>query len=122
MSITYTWELPRDSTAPGQGRWRMRELLADNVEAIDAELVITELITNAWKHGTGSDPITVSAELFDDALHVEVCGASDHDPELRAEVGASDGRGLLLIDGLVQEWGFDRRGGVVCVWARVSLH
>lgn len=119
MSITYTWELPRDSTAPGQGRWRVREVAADKTEAIDAELVVTELITNAWKHGCGGDPITLRVEVRDDSLHLEVCGEAEGDP-IRgagdAEVGPG-GRGLLMIDELADRWGFDRTGNTVCVWA-----
>ena len=119
MSATYTWELPRDSTAPAQGRWRVREVASNDREAVDAELVVTELITNAWKHGAGDLPITLRVEVRDDALHLEVCGESASDPMRSAsgEGSESSGRGLMMIDGLTDSWGFERNGSNLCVWA-----
>lgn len=121
MSMTYTWELPRDSTAPGQGRWHVRELLSDSIEAIDAELVVTELITNAWKHGSGNDRMTLQATLLDGSLRLEVCGQAAGDPLMRKDADAANGRGLLLIEDLADDWGFERSGDSVCVWALVSF-
>lgn len=121
MPLTFTWDLPHDSTAPGQGRWHMREMLANNTEAIDAELVVTELITNAWKHGTGTGVITLRADLFDDHLRIEVCGEASDDPTVRTDPEESGGRGLLLIEGLATGWGFHRDGDLLCVWAEIEL-
>ena len=124
LSVTFTWTLPHDSRAPAQGRWHLRELASNAIEAADAELVVTELITNAWKHGYGE--ITLRVEVAEEVMHIEVCSASDDDPRATTLGGASedaveaDGRGLLLIEGLAKRWGFDRRGSVVCVWADVS--
>lgn len=123
MSVTYTWELPRNSTAPAQGRWHVREVASNDREAVDAELVVTELITNAWKHGAGDLPITLRVEVRDDALRVEVCGESAHDP-IRAtsdDGSESSGRGLMMIDGLADSWGYERNGSNLCVWASL-LH
>lgn len=99
----------------------MRELLSDNTEAVDAELVVSELVTNAWKHGTGDDPITLTARLGDGGLRIEVCGAARGEPARQADSDSAGGRGLLLIDELVETWGFERRDNVVCVWAQIPL-
>lgn len=120
MPVSYTWELPADSTAPGQGRWHMRELFADDIEAVDAELVVTELITNAWRHGRG--PITLRAELLDDGVRIEVCSESSDMPRARSDATQSGGRGLLLINELTDEWGYETDGSRLCVWAHVSLY
>ena len=119
MSVTYTWELPRDSTAPAQGRWHVRGVTSNDREAVDAELVVTELITNAWKHGAGDLPITLRVEVRDDALHLEVCGESASDPVSSQQTAGSDsgGRGLMMIDGLADSWGYERNGSNLCVWA-----
>lgn len=118
MSVKYSWELPADSTAPGQGRWHMRELLSADTEAIDAELVVTELITNAWRHGRG--PITFQAEMRDNGIVVRVCSDSDDDPHVETDAGGAGGRGLLLIGELTRSWGFEREGDRLCVWAEVA--
>ncbi len=121
MSATQTWELPADATAPGQARWHLRQLLSGNEEAIDAELVATELITNAWRHGRG--PITLQADVRSDGLLLRVCSASDFEPTVRvdSDSGADDsgGRGLLLIEELTTAWGFERNGEQLCVWAQI---
>lgn len=121
MSADYTWQLPRDSTAPGQARWHMRELLANDIEAVDAELVVSELVTNAWKHGQGEGSITLHAQLRDGGVRLEVCGAASGEPRIETESDSSGGRGLLLIDGLARMWGHERRGELVCVWAEIAL-
>lgn len=121
MGATFTWELPRDSTAPAQGRWHVRGVTSNDTEAVDAELVVTELITNAWKHGCGEAPITLHVEVDDAALRIQVCGEAEGDP-VRAFDGAEcdpSGRGLLMIDELAAAWGFERDGDTVCVWADV---
>ena len=119
MSVTYTWELPRDSTAPAQGRWHVRGVTSNDREAGDAELVVTELITNAWKHGSGDGPITLRVEVRDDAMRLEVCGESASDPVSSQQTAGSDsgGRGLMMIDGLADSWGYERNGSNLCVWA-----
>lgn len=118
MAASHTWVLPADSTAPGQARWHLRELLSDDTEALDAELVATELITNAWRHGRG--PITLRAELREHCLFLEVCSESDTEPAVRTESGEGSGRGLLLIEELTHGWGFRRNDTHLCVWAEIS--
>lgn len=119
MTASYTWELPADATAPGQARWHLRQLLESDSEAIDAELVATELITNAWRHGRG--PITLIADLRPDCLMLEVCSESDAQPNVCTDAGGSSGRGLLLIEELTTAWGFTREGDQMCVWAEIAI-
>jgi len=118
MPVSFSWDLPADSTAPGQGRWHLRELLSNDTEALDAELVVTELITNAWRHGSG--PITLRVELREDCVFLEVCSESQDSPRIDKDPSDSGGRGLLMIEGLTRMWGFEHRGGLLCVWAEIS--
>lgn len=68
-----------------------------------AELGVTELLTNAWKHTSGDcellvretpDGVLIEVTDFDDALPVEKMPSAD----------AEDGRGLALLSALVDEW------------------
>ena len=118
MSVAYSWELPADSTAPGQGRWHVREVLTDRIEVADAELIVTELITNAWRYGRG--PITLRAELLEDGIRIEVCSESSDEPAIQTDASPAGGRGLLLIEELSRDWGYERAGDHLCVWAHVS--
>ncbi len=83
----------------------------------DAELVISELVTNALRHGLGD--IVVRTSLADgDLLQVSV---TDSGPELPAlqpvDPGRVGGVGLRIVDRLASEWGVASFPGGKTVWA-----
>ncbi|HUS61862.1 MAG TPA: SpoIIE family protein phosphatase [Acidimicrobiales bacterium] len=81
-----------------------------NGEAATAELLVSEVTTNALRYGT--PPYTVHIDVADD--HVEI-GVSDANPRLPTVVGdrlgpqsdrlAESGRGLALVTALASRWG-----------------
>ncbi|TNC27057.1 ATP-binding protein [Amycolatopsis alkalitolerans] len=85
----------------------------------DAQLVATELVTNAYDHAGGALGIRLAYEPGRGRLLVEVDDASDEPPE-RRESGVTDlrGRGLMLVGRLAEVWGSRARpGGGKTVWA-----
>jgi anti-sigma regulatory factor (Ser/Thr protein kinase) len=69
-----------------------------------AQLLISELVTNAVIHGRS--PVTVTADLSDGLLRVEVSDDNSRHPELRrADDRALDGRGMHIVDLLAARWG-----------------
>ncbi|HEV7884025.1 MAG TPA: ATP-binding protein [Solirubrobacteraceae bacterium] len=110
-------ELPRARVAPGDARRVLRNLCANHVEAdllVDAELLVSELVTNAIRHGEGD--ITLCARVDDDRLVVEVIDqGSGFEYELRRQdfehVG---GWGLDIVDDLSSRWGVHE--GTTHVW------
>jgi anti-sigma regulatory factor (Ser/Thr protein kinase) len=83
------------------------------------ELLVSELVTNAVRHGA-SDPhesILVRAHRTDGAVRVEVCDEGDgFDQRGEApEEMQPGGRGLLLVDRLASRWGV-LDGNPNCVW------
>jgi anti-sigma regulatory factor (Ser/Thr protein kinase) len=90
----------------------------------DAELVMSELVTNSVRHsgGTREQHVIVRAELTDTALRLEV-----EDPGRRrvvairaARPGIAGGFGLNLVEQLSRSWGVQRpNGGGTTVWADV---
>ncbi|MEV5824082.1 ATP-binding protein [Spirillospora sp. NPDC052242] len=106
----------RDFVAVTFGAWR----LDDDV----ARTVISELATNAIRHGSrAGDPVVVRAYRRDDgAAVVEAWDVSDAPPIVRpVDFAAESGRGLLLIEALVRRWGTRplSEGGKV-VWAELE--
>ncbi|HET7017120.1 MAG TPA: ATP-binding protein [Streptosporangiaceae bacterium] len=79
--------------------------LAEHAEL--AELIISELVTNAIVHGTGLIEVGLSYE--DGSLRVHVHDQGDRRPIRRHPDGDwEDGRGLALIDGLIEQYGGSR--------------
>lgn len=98
-----------------------------------AELLVSELITNAIKHAGGLmdppdeligdiPPVILSVSRFD-ALLIQVWDVSS-EPVIRRMAAEDDidGRGLDLVDALAKEWGCDvlETGGKV-VWFAIDL-
>jgi anti-sigma regulatory factor (Ser/Thr protein kinase) len=126
------WQLettmPADRTAPGAARAIVEAQLAKRLKlpsrtpiVDDALLVVDELVTNAVL--TGAANVTVSIELHDAELKIEVADGADGWPELRsASPSDSSGRGLALVDALSEAWGVRRRRPVgKSVWARLTV-
>ncbi|WP_053170393.1 SpoIIE family protein phosphatase [Streptomyces sp. SBT349] len=95
------------------GEWRLTEI------AFITELLLTELITNAMRHGTG--PIRVRL-LRDRTLICEVSDGSSTSPHLRNAAATDEGgRGLFLIAQYADRWGtrYTQEGKVI--WAEQRL-
>lgn len=99
-----------DLKAVGQVRRELRELLrhrcgADTAQV--AELLVTELVTNALVHTEGG--AEVSASVKGARLRVEVRDGAARRP--RPYVPSADdgthGRGLVLVEALADTWGVD---------------
>ncbi|AXE26813.1 ATP-binding protein [Streptomyces globosus] len=82
-------------------------------------LLISELVTNAVVH-TGC-PAVLRMLLGEPAVRVEVADASGRAPS-RRQAGAGDtgGRGLELVDGLADRWGWQREGAGKRIWCEVD--
>ncbi|MEU5992526.1 ATP-binding protein [Spirillospora sp. NPDC047418] len=94
--------------------------LADYV----ARTVVSELATNAITHGSQEgDLVVVRAYRRDDGFAVvEAWDRSDVAPVMRpVDYAAESGRGLLLMESLVRQWGTRplSEGGKV-VWAEIE--
>ncbi|WP_406059059.1 ATP-binding protein [Streptomyces sp. NBC_01077] len=89
-----------------------------------AALVLSELLTNAVRHGRvpGREIETHFARVAG-ALRIEVHDASEKRPLMALPVdGADGGWGLPLVDTLAAKWGIDdRRGPGKLVWAELVV-
>ncbi|GAA2006059.1 PAS domain S-box protein [Catenulispora subtropica] len=84
------------------------------------ELLTSELLTNAVRHGRGTGAVTLRLLCFHDRLTVEVTDHSSREPRARrAGVGDESGRGLMLVEALAQAWGTRPTGGGKTVWFTV---
>ncbi|MFF4759818.1 SpoIIE family protein phosphatase [Streptomyces sp. NPDC001292] len=116
------WDVPSDPAAVSPVRasctrqleaWGLQEL------AFTAELILSELVTNAIRYG--SAPVRVRM-LRDRSLICEVSDGSSTSPHLRrAKTTDEGGRGLFLVAQCSERWGtrYTARGKVI--WAEQSL-
>ena len=110
--------LPPQPSSVAEARHLVRELLGsagrDDL-AETATLLVSELVTNALLHAGTS--IDVTAAVDDTGLRVEVGDGSTHMPVRRRYAPtAGTGRGMLMLEQMVDDWGVSRHGRGKTVW------
>ncbi len=87
-----------------------------------SELLVSELVSNAFLHGRGPIHLFVSAEQVPaESIRVEVSNVGDGHPSLRrSNRGELSGRGLQLVEDLAKGWGAASVDGHTVVWFEVD--
>ncbi len=108
-NITARISLPHDASAPALARQFIDEH-RDHLDPSlieDAQLLVTEIVTNAVRHGRPQ--IVVELRLEPPALGIAVADAGAHMPDRPAvmpvDPAATGGRGLGIVDALATQWG-----------------
>ena len=98
--------------------------------ACDAELVVSELVTNAYeassraeKHFPDKPTIALRLSADDRLLTVEVWDRSPADPVVTPTEGDTEhGRGLMMVEAFSHDWGFYRTSEYLkTVWAQLVI-
>lgn len=83
----------------------------DDHELAVLELLVTETVSNAIRHGRGPVSLELSRDTATGSVHVAVHDGEPGAPVLRDVDGqATGGRGIALVDRLAQSWGTDLEG------------
>ncbi|MFC8100852.1 SpoIIE family protein phosphatase [Streptomyces sp. NPDC057363] len=118
-----TWDIPADPSLVAPVRKQVVEQLSAwaLLEAsFTAELVVSELVTNAIRYG--SSPIRLRLIHDTATLICEVSDTSHTAPHLRrAKTWDEGGRGLLLVAQLTQRWGSRHTTEGKTIWAELAL-
>jgi anti-sigma regulatory factor (Ser/Thr protein kinase) len=122
-------ELPGGSQAPGEARQTLTELLATRLDAtdlFDVTVLISELVTNAVRHGradAADATIVAHVAIAPDVLRIEVCdrGPGFTPPAAPAQRPEGGGNGLVLLASLSTSWGVAPADGGTCVWFEREL-
>ncbi|MFA1546805.1 ATP-binding protein [Actinomadura chokoriensis] len=111
--------------APGAARRFIGEWFQDRgiADAYIAQLIVSELVTNALLHGQAPIVVRVVVDESDGLPVLEVADGGDGLPRVQPESDtAINGRGLRMVSALAAEWGTRPlvEGGKV-TWAKCAL-
>ncbi len=97
-----------------------RRAYGNRVDAHDAQLVLSELATNAVMHA--GTPFSVAVRCDGSTVRISVQDRSSGQPIMRnGKPGALSGRGLRLISAVARAWGVEYRSDGKTVWAELPL-
>ncbi|MFF3322171.1 SpoIIE family protein phosphatase, partial [Streptomyces sp. NPDC002889] len=104
---TAAMDLPALSASVSDARvFLTKALSAWNCDGLadDAQLLVSEVVTNAIRHGQG--PVRLHVRRDSSEVTVEVSDHSHHPPQPRLAADDDEsGRGLILVDTLAGDWG-----------------
>ncbi len=87
----------------------------------DAALVVSELVTNALRHGAGT--VVLRASYVDERLSIAVTDSGDTLPrQLPIDADRIGGLGLHIVERVSAEWGVAPFPGGKTVWAVLAEH
>lgn len=116
--------LPPEPKAAAVARAHVRDLPLDEETVEVVSLLVTELVTNAVRHGRVTEDTRITVHLGvveDDLVRVDVVNDGpkfDAEPRARA-IDAEGGLGLQLVDKLADRWGVEGNGQTT-VWLEVK--
>lgn len=122
---SFALSLAASAEAPREARRALRGVLAPSLAPImlaDAELLLSELVSNSVEYGTAGEEIDVAAVRREDSLRVEV---TDRGPGFvgrpaAVSADAPRGRGLALVERVASRWGI-APGRRFVVWFEIDL-
>ncbi|MGO9495445.1 MAG: ATP-binding protein [Solirubrobacteraceae bacterium] len=120
--------IPGGDDGPTRARRSVRSLLEGQIPAStasDADLLVSELVTNSVVHAHVGPrrAVTVEVTTLDDRVRIAVTDPGSHlkpfmvppDPQ------TPGGLGLFLVDELCETWGVWQDLGLTCVWCELLL-
>jgi anti-sigma regulatory factor (Ser/Thr protein kinase) len=116
-------EVPNGPEAPQRARRLLEEFESriPNDVMIYARVVLSEIVTNSYKHSGAPDgaPIEITVKDSQDVLRLEVIDRSifDPTPETSDELRSAKW-GLVVVDRIADRWGRISEGGI---WAEFHL-
>lgn len=118
-ATSYTGVFRGEPDQVSQARREVAQYLEGCPAAEDAELVISELVTNAVLHSRSRHGmLTVHSERYPRYAWLEVTDAGgDWQP---GDDDGDGGRGLAIVTALAAEWGVDGDARSRTIWARIE--
>lgn len=125
MTVLGALTVPGAERSVAHARRFVRDMVGDGHPAVDdAELCTSELVTNAVVHTrSGDDGGRVTVTVARGGGVLEICvgddGAASDLPHVRAAPFAEDGRGIVIVTALADEWGVEAERDGTTTWFRL---
>ena len=120
-----TFEIPADRWSAIAARRAVAatvELWGLAVLRADAELVVSELISNAMMHAPGPSAYELRIEHNPPKMRLAVTDASVAEPAIRPrDGGRPGGQGLRIVAAIASAWGFQPAAAGKQVWAELDV-
>ncbi len=115
---TLNTDLPRSPDSVGAARRLVngRTTSLGFQQREDAALMVSELVTNAVRHGVGAISLRIDVEVG--TVRIEVADEGNVAVAPSPEPGANGGWGLRIVEQLADEWGV--LAGSTKVWFRLG--
>jgi anti-sigma regulatory factor (Ser/Thr protein kinase) len=97
--------------AAGEARTFVRSVLREHPRIEDALLSVSELVTNAVRHGPAGEELEILIDRHESAIRVSVhqrAGSFRVDRSHRTGLG---GLGLMIVEKVSDAWGVDNQSG-----------
>lgn len=89
--------------------------------AEDAQLVISELLTNVIKHAAGTLTVQLVVTGLDNGIRLALSDGSPRRPSVKnVPPDRPNGRGMMLVEALATRWGAETDGVGKTVWAELG--
>jgi anti-sigma regulatory factor (Ser/Thr protein kinase) len=113
-----TMDLPRSPESARRARQPVntRTKALDPQQRTDAALMVSELVTNALRHGVGTISLRIDVEPR--GVRIEVSDQGNVALSPSPTPGAHGGWGLRIVEQLADDWGI--REGSTRVWFRLD--
>jgi len=110
--------------APAQARAFVEATLEHRMCTKGVVLAVSELVTNVVRHEPTTTELTVSLDVAQASVHVQVHGNSDPADSVTAvaewpEPDETEGRGLGIVDAISDRWGVLANGNR-SVWCEIA--
>jgi anti-sigma regulatory factor (Ser/Thr protein kinase) len=120
------WRASIDVPASAQGPAAARRVVAALLPAWelpdlsdDAQLVVSELVTNAYRHAPGTDNFELELVRQDAGVRIALADGNSVRPviaELKDDDARPTGRGMAIVAALASRWGAEDHHGGKRVW------
>ncbi|QIP87888.1 SpoIIE family protein phosphatase [Streptomyces sp. Tu 2975] len=120
-----SWDIPAELSSVSEARRRALDRLGQwhlDEAALATELIVSELVTNAIRHGRPPVRLRLVRNAVHHTLTCEVLDSSPSAPHLRhARAGDEGGRGLFICGELADRWGVRWSDQGKTVWTEAAV-